>query len=570
MVTMQASLGPSIRAGLVMFTSVAFSVLPALPQQAIDQPANLRSRVDLVLVPVQVTAHGQHSANLKQDSFTIFQDGKPQKIAFFEETRTTTERLQRPPASNKEFTNRLIGSPASARYTVIAIDRVNTQTLDLIRVREALSRFLAHAGDMGEPIRLVSIERNGIYLLQDFTTDPKAVSTALSHSGKEVGKPEQNGGIVYDLLQEAESTEDAQGDFVSAGQVAQYIQGLDTAQKNQERVLAFQERERRLNSLEALQQIALSLRGLPGRKSLIWASSGYPFASTVRRGHSRVTHDFSQVSEALQLDADTTRLLNSANIAMYPIDARGLINPAWEAIDPTHKYSPSYAEKEDRQQTNQDVITTFERLAAGTGGKPCYNRAELQDCFKEALDDSRQYYTVGFYLDRKQTKDGWHKLEVRVKEKGVNVRARSGFLFPLAESTDDNAGYLDTSMRSTLVETGIPFTGQWDIPTRTENGKVVHPFTIHVLPEGGVLNEYGKLNLQIVIIARNRDGAIAAQIAKQFAPTLTPEAIALVKKSGVFYKNFLPLGPGDYLVRFVIQDNLTGRTGAVNSWLKAQ
>jgi len=63
---------------------------------------------------------------------------------------------------------------------------------------------------------------------------------------------------------------------------------------------------------------------------------------------------------------------------------------------------------------------------------------------------------------------------------------------------------------------------------------------------------------------------IAAQIAKQFAPTLTPEAIALVKKSGVFYKNFLPLGPGDYLVRFVIKDNLTGRTGAVNSWLKAQ
>ena len=558
----------AIRVALVLLANLGVTSLVAAPQQTTDQTASFHSRVDLVLVPVQATVHGQHSPNLKQDSFTVLQDGRAQKIAFFEEVKTTTQRLQRAPANKAEFTNRLIGSPEAARYTVIAIDRVNTAALDLIRVREALSRFLAHAAEMDEPIRLVSIERNGIHLLQDFTTDPKAVSAALLHL-KGVGKPEQTGGIVYDLLQEAESREDAQGDYVSAGQVVEFIQGLDKAQKNQERVLAFQERDRRLSSLDALQQIALSLRGLLGRKSLIWASSGYPFTSSVRREHSRVTHDFSQVSEALQLDAATTRLLNSANVAMYPVDARGLVNPAWEAADPTHKYSPSYAEKEDSQQANQDVITTFERLAAETGGKPCYNRAELQNCFQEALNDSRDYYMVGFYVDRKQTKDGWHKLEVRVKDRGVSVRARTGFLFPLAVAADGSAGSLDASVRSTLVETGIPFTGEWG-PARTENGKVIHPFTLHVLREADVLDEAGKLSLQIVIVAHTRDGAIAGQIAKRFAPSLTPDATALIKRSGVFYKNSLTLGPGEYLIRIVIQDTLTGRTGAVSSRLKAE
>src|SRR5512146_3099097 len=159
--------------------------------QTTDQTPHFRSETNLVLVPVQVRSHGQHVAGLKQDSFTLLQDGKTQKISVFEEVRTTTQRLQRAPVGLNEFTNQLIGSPETARYTIIAIDRMNTAPLDLVRVREGLTRFLAEISGNGEPIRLISIEINGIRVIQDFTTDPEAIGAALNRATSGHGnKPE--------------------------------------------------------------------------------------------------------------------------------------------------------------------------------------------------------------------------------------------------------------------------------------------------------------------------------------------------------------------------------------------
>ena len=547
--------------------SLAITVL-AVSQQVPEQPTKFRSQTNLVLVPVQVRNHGQHMANLKQESFTILQDGKPQKIAVFEEVRTSTQRLQRAPVGPKEFTNELLGRPETARYTIIAIDRINTVPLDLMRVREGLAQFLAHTADTGEPIRLVSIELNGIRLLQDFTTDPHAIAAAMQRSTGG-GKIEQSSVSLDESLQEVEAAVLSQSDRLSAEQVNTYLNGLDSAKDNEQRMLAFQERSARINSLEALQQIALSLAGLPGRKSLVWASSGFPFTSTYRQTRNGV-YDISQVSEAIALDAYTTQLLNTANIAMYPVDARGLTNTAFDAIDPGHKYSPTYAEKERRNLANQDVLTTFERLAAGTGGKPCYNRPVLQDCFKEALEDSRDYYMVGFYVNSKATKNGWHKLQIKVDEKGANVRSRNGFVFALPDPGQNRELDMNTAVRSLLLDSGIPFRGQWTTSERKGN-KISNSFVMQVIPSANMIDpEQKKIDLDFVGIARSKDGTIAGQFTQKVQRTLPAEAVELIQKAGISYKNSIDLSPGEYLVRIVVRDNISGRTGAANTLLKVQ
>ena len=548
--------------------SLAITVL-AVSQQVPEQPTKFRSQTNLVLVPVQVRNHGQHMANLKQESFTILQDGKPQKIAVFEEVRTSTQRLQRAPVGPKEFTNELLGRPETARYTIIAIDRINTVPLDLMRVREGLAQFLAHTADTGEPIRLVSIELNGIRLIQDFTTDPHAIAAAMQRSTGG-GKIEQSSVSLDESLQEVEAAVLSQSDRLSAEQVNTYLNGLDSAKDNEQRMLAFQERSARINSLEALQQIALSLAGLPGRKSLVWASSGFPFTSIYRQTRSSVGYDISQVSEATTLDAYTTQLLNTANIAMYPVDARGLTNTAFDAIDPGHKYSPTYAEKERRNLANQDVLTTFERLAAGTGGKPCYNRPVLQDCFKEALEDSRDYYMVGFYVNSKATKNGWHKLQIKVDEKGANVRSRNGFVFPLPDPGQNRELDMNTAVRSLLLDSGIPFRGQWTTSERKGN-KISNSFVMQVIPSANMIDpEQKKIDLDFVGIARSKDGTIAGQFTQKVQRTLPAEAVELIQKAGISYKNSIDLSPGEYLVRIVVRDNISGRTGAANTLLKVQ
>ncbi|MDT8066994.1 MAG: VWA domain-containing protein [Terriglobia bacterium] len=552
--------------------SIALLVTLGAFAQAPGQTPSIRVQTNLVLVPVQVRDHNEHVPGLKEGAFTVLEDGKPQKIAVFDEVRTTTQRLQQAPVGPHEFTNQLTGNPETARYTIIAIDRINTGAMDMNRVRQGLTTFLMHTADTGEPIRLISIELNGIRMLQDFTTDPRALAAALERSTKGVGKSEQSSVNLDETLQERENvvlSEAAMGNL-SADEVARYLQTLDNTKDQEQNMIAFQERNARINSLEALQQVALSLTGLPGRKSLVWASSGYPFSSVVRQGRSAVRYDFSQIGEATALDAYTTQLLSAANIAMYPVDARGLVNTAWDAMDPSHKYSPTYAEKNARQEMNQDVLTTFERLAAGTGGKPCYNRPELSSCFKEALDDSRDYYMVGFYVDSKNTKEGWHKLQVKVDEKGANVRARNGFLFPLPDPSQTRDLDMSTAVQSLLLDAGVPFKGQWTTTQRKGN-KIANSFFIQVLPSANVLNaEQRKLNVEFAAVARTKDGAVAGQFAQTVNRTLPPEAVDMIEKGGITYRNTLDLPPGEYLVRFVVRDNLTGRTGAANSFLKVQ
>lgn len=546
--------------------------IPALGQQASTEHSTFRAQSNLVLVPVQIRSHGQHVAGLKKEAFTILQDGKPQKISMFEEVRTTTARLQPASVGPREFTNELIGNPEIARYTIIAIDRINTGSMDMSRVRQGLIAFLNHTAPTGEPIRLISIEPNGIRLLQDFTTDPQAIAAALERSIKGASKSEQSSVDLDETLEEQEAfalAEAKSGDR-SADGVARYLQKLDEIKDQEQNMIAFQQRSTRINSLQALQQVALSLTGLPGRKSLVWASSGYPFSSIVRQGRNAVKYDLSQVAEATALDAYTTQLLSAANIAMYPVDARGLVNTAWDSMDTSHKYAPSYAEEDGRRQSNQDVIATFERLAAETGGKPCYGRPELANCFKEALDDSRDYYMLGFYIDSKATKDGWHKLQVKVEEKGTNVRARNGFLFPLSDPSQTRELDMSTAVHSLLLEAGIPFKGEWTTK-QPKGNKVANGFVLQVLPSAQVLDvEQRKFRLEFVGVARAKDGTIAGQFSQLVERTLPPEGVSQIQQGGITYKNTLDLPPGEYLVRFVVRDNLTGRTGAANSLLKVE
>jgi VWFA-related protein len=547
----------------ILFTQTLIAQQPAKPAPS------FRSQTNLVLIPVQVRSHGHHVPTLKQDSFTLLQDGRPQKIAIFEEVRTSTKRLERLAVGPREFTNQLVGTPETARYTIIAIDRMNTAPLDLMRVREGLTKFLSHAVDTGEPIRLISIENNGIRLIQDFTTDPTAIQTALNRATSGSGaKPDQSRVEQDEYTQVVATALAGEKDPIKREQLEKLLRAIDQAEEAANKQRAFQDRSARISSLDALQQIALSLSGLPGRKSLVWASSGYPFSSIVRQSIGGYTHDFSQVNEALALDAYTTHLLSASNIAMYPVDARGLTNTAWDSVDPSHKYSPTTGEKTYRQAANQDVITTFEHLAAGTGGLPCYNRADLSDCFKEALDDSRDYYMVGFYVESKSTREGWHKLQVKVDS--ANTRSRNGFLFPLPDPEKTRELDMNAAVHSLLPESGIPFKGEWTI-TEKKDDKVSNAFVLQVVPQANVVDAaQHRVNLEFMGVALRKDGTIAARFAQRVARDLPPETVTMIQQEGISYKNKIELPPGEYLVRFVVRDNNTGRTGAANSLLNVE
>jgi hypothetical protein len=73
----------------------------------------------------------------------------------------------------------------------------------------------------------------------------------------------------------------------------------------------------------------------------------------------------------------------------------------------------------------------------------------------------------------------------------------------------------------------------------------------------------GKVNFDVVVVARTAGGAEVARLAQRIDRKLAPENIAEIRASGIHYTNKIDLAPGQYGVWFVIRDNATGNTGSV-------
>ncbi len=537
------------------------SVLVSAPV-ASQQQSSIKSGSELVLVPVEVRRHGQHVPNLTRDQFTITQDGVAVTPTVFEEVRTKPERLSTITVAPGEFTNQLRGDAASARYTVIAIDTINTTSRDMNRLRDGLKKFLTRALANDEPVRLIAVQPRSIRIIQDFTTDAGTLSAALDKTTTPSGQAKRDSIFLNDALKE----------LLAAQEIS-----LSRAQaiKHQEQTtIQFQERNQRINSLEALQSVALSLAGLPGRKSLVWASSGYSFNSLMEEPpptsdprYSTVLH-YSNVLEATALDEYTTHILNTANIAVYPVDLRGTVNTAYDAISPDHKYSPETSESVHLRDKELEIATTFTRLAASTGGKQCYGREDVSGCFFDAMDDAHDYYMLGYYIDRAKIKPGWHKLNVKANEKGVDTRARGGFLYTALSPEQVKNADLSVETASRLVNPGLPFRGRWASVVRDGDARSV-TLELNIPSSANTVSaDSGHLNLEIAAVARREDGTTAAQFAQHLERNVTEAELVAIAHDGVTYHNDLHLSAGTYAVRVVVRDNNTGRLGSLTTLLK--
>ena len=70
----------------------------------------------------------------------------------------------------------------------------------------------------------------------------------------------------------------------------------------------------------------------------------------------------------------------------------------------------------------------LDELASLTGGRlhEVDQRTDLSDTFRSILEEFRYRYLVT-YTPRGVPQEGWHRLEVRVKRPGANVKARPGY-----------------------------------------------------------------------------------------------------------------------------------------------
>jgi hypothetical protein len=277
-----------------------------------------------------------------------------------------------------------------------------------------------------------------------------------------------------------------------------------------------------------------------------------------------------ELSKAMRPVYDRTmQVLASANIAVYPVDARGLIT--YFGGTEAHSRYAALRQFSIREEQHRAAINTMENFAAATGGRAFYNRNDLVNAFHEAADDSRTYYHLGYYRDKKDAKPGWRKLEVKVAKPDIRVRARKGFLLTETTMVASNSRQLDltSAVQSPLDYTGIPLRVRW-LGTAPGEGKTKVGFAV-VTGGGSVTvdaDNNNKLDLDVVAVAMKASGEAADQVGQTIGGNVDQAAITDLQTNGLTYENMFEVPPGTYTAKFVVRDNVTGRMGSVQAALK--
>jgi hypothetical protein len=296
--------------------------------------------------------------------------------------------------------------------------------------------------------------------------------------------------------------------------------------------------------------------GIPGRKSLIWATGGFPF------DFNDPSH-FSQFETTLMPYYENVWLtLNRANIAVYPLDVEDLVNPAYVDPDtgqplPQHFESPS-------------SVSNLESFADATGGRLCDRQTTALGCFTSANNDANDYYLIGFYESAGDSKPGWRTLSVKVDRPDIQVRARSGYY--ARGPQDENAGKKDDielALASPLDFTALRISVRLTTNTQV-SGKTRVGFAF-VIPPGVVTidrTDNNRVSLDFAALAKNSVGANIGTFSQNLSGHLKPDNVTALQTQGAAYPGSVDLPPGDYSVRFVVRDNVSGQVGSASASVK--
>lgn len=202
----------------------------------------------------------------------------------------------------------------------------------------------------------------------------------------------------------------------------------------QEMILRRRE-QRTLNALDALVDRLGALQR-EGRKAVITISYGWRLFDTdipQPAGSGRATPQCENARRSLSMlrsesqFRDILNRANRSNTTFYPIDPRGAV-VFDEDIVPAAGVgvNPGLSLAEDRARMSERR-TSLLTMAEQTDGLAVVSTNNIDAGLQRIDDDLSSYYLLGFYSTQKQ--DGkFHKLTVRVTRKGVQARARRGYL----------------------------------------------------------------------------------------------------------------------------------------------
>ncbi len=263
-----------------------------------NQKGAIRAAVDLVEVDAQVTDRdGKPIKGLRQDQFTVSEDGKDQKISSFEYNDVEKIETAGGGADAAPVTISIAGvaQPETLRpivrdhrLIVLFFDLTSLQPEDLERSTDAAKKFISQQMTAADLVGVVAYG-NQLRVVSDFTTDRDLLDRSVD--ALLPGKESALAALADAAAQNGEDT------------VTQDTGAAFTADDTEFNVF---NTDSKLIALESLTDL---LREIPGKKSVLQFTSGITQTGEENR---------------MQLRA-TTDAANRANVSIYTVDSRGLM-----------------------------------------------------------------------------------------------------------------------------------------------------------------------------------------------------------------------------------------------------
>jgi VWFA-related protein len=372
------------------FLSVATNAQTPAQQPAGPPPGStvLNTGTQLVVVDVVVEdSQGKPVKGLRREDFTLAEGKTTQTIRTFEshfagQPAKPVMTMPKMPPGN--FTNYTPVPPEGA-LNVLLLDTLNTPMKDQSYVRNQLQQYVKKVAP-GTRIAIFGLSSR-LYLLQGFTSDPEVFKDAVEH------KLLPRASNLLDDPVSGFSTTDSLSSMISDATIASNVAQFEAE------TASFQSQMRSQYTLDAFNDIAHYLSNFAGRKNLIWFSGSFPINL---QPDPDLNDPFSVMYSNDEEFQETTNLLGRAQVAVYPIDARGLMtNPALSAANSGSalvKGGPAAMTKAVRSfETSQaNEHSTMDRMAEATGGHAFYNTNGLAEAVALALNSGANYYTLTY------------------------------------------------------------------------------------------------------------------------------------------------------------------------------
>jgi VWFA-related protein len=412
--------------------SVTLAAVISSALLAQEQP-RFRAGANLVRVDAYVTADGKHVTDLTMDDFEVLEDGVPQHVESFQLIQprgpAPVTALREP---NTVAESRAMAADPEARLFVVFMDIFHVQIEGSYHAKAPIMTLLNRVIGQDDLIGVMTPDMS-----------PRQMTLAR--------RPETIEGIFRDHWDWGQ-----RGRLNAVDPRTQELRRCFGEAVSEELIRRRNERQ----TLEALENLIVHLEGIrEERKFVLLLSEGWRLGGPEMRltneqqppgptgigvdpgGRLRMDPDRGtgatsscERERSMLAFLDLTSMFNTliqranrANISFYPLDPRGLV--VFDApIGPAPPPPPSVdaAILRDRY----DALRT---IAENTDGFAILNTNATSRGIERMVQDTGAYYLLGYYSTNTKLDGRYRRLTVRVKRKGVDVRARPGYLAPTKE-----------------------------------------------------------------------------------------------------------------------------------------